>query len=476
VVRRRTFINSSAVLAGAAAIGWGDAPAFGSGEHLTTREREAARRPATVAARQLLFGVENVDPETGMTPRDRVVISWITNSSFAVAIGGRVAYLDTFITRLEVTPGRTPFVIQDLVDAAPRAILIGHGHSDHADNAAYIAARTGATLYASEETCVAMRSDFERMSRDPVIQNDPETRFPTNAELDLVTVTTTGSTPGTQILRLNFLEPFAQVVAFRNLHSIATPPDPSYPRNRLVPQDGVIPVDPRDANLFPPGTPLTPSNPPQRGQMNLRTTAGAGGPVAVFYNITLRGGSNFSLGWQDTIGALREGKGSAWPEGTPADGQRIKDILGRMAPIDWFSAAVGTANFLNNGLRDLVDYHQAARARIFVPNHQTTGGNDVGETKAVVHLAIYLEQLRNMGVPESEWPDIRWTSDPADYVKPMVFDAATPDPVTHQRRRAQIRHFDGFPYAEDASPAGGSTTAATAAAMRNVVNDDESCC
>lgn len=474
-MKRRTLITSGAAVAGAATIGGlsrGSAVA-NEGEDLTTAERATAARPETVAARQLLFGIENVDPKTGLTPRDRVVISWITNSSFAVAIGGRVAYLDTFITRLEVTPGRTPFVIKDLVDAAPRAILIGHGHRDHADNAAYIAAKTGATLYASEETCAAIQRDFERMSNDPAIQDDPVTRFPKGASLDLVTVTTAGSTPGTQILRLNFLEPFAQVVAFRHLHSIATPPDPSYPRNKFVPANGVIPVDSRDAELFPPGTPLTPSNPRQPGQMELRTTTGAGGPVAMFYNITLRSGSNFSLGWQDTIGALREGKGSAWPDGVPADGKRITDILEKMAPVDWFSAAVGTANFLNNGLRDLVDYQRAVKARMFVPNHQTTGGNDVGETKSVVHYAVYLEQLRNMEVPRTEWPDIRWTSDPADYLKPMVFDAATPDASTHQRRRAQLRHFDTFPYAEGVMKSRGAPAVAAPTSDDQAADD---CC
>jgi hypothetical protein len=42
-----------------------------------------------------------------------VIFSWITNASFAVAVKGHVALLDTYVTRLEVTPGRTPFVIQD---------------------------------------------------------------------------------------------------------------------------------------------------------------------------------------------------------------------------------------------------------------------------------------------------------------------------------------------------------------------------
>jgi hypothetical protein len=96
-----------------------------------------------------------------------------------------------------------------------------------------------------------------------------------------------------------------------------------------------------------------------------------------------------------------------WPESTPADGERITDILKIMAPMDFFSAAVGTANFRNNGMRDLIDCQQALRARIFAPNHQTTGGSDVGETKAMTHYAIYLQQLRNMGVPENEWPNSR---------------------------------------------------------------------
>ncbi len=93
----------------------------------------------------------------------------------------------------------------------------------------------------------------------------------------------------------------------------------------------------------------------------------------------------------------------------------------------------------------------------------------MGETKSIVHYAIYLEQLRTMSVPESEWPDIRWTLDPADYLKPLVFDVSTPDPTTHRRRRAQLRHFDRFPYAEDVPGRGGRGTAAAPAAH---VDDD----
>jgi hypothetical protein len=84
---------------------------------------------------------------------------------------------------------------------------------------------TGATLYCSEESSVAFRNNFEVLRSDDDIQGNPETAFPAGVRLNIVPVTTTGSVPGSEILRLNFLEPFAQVVAFRHLHSIAMPYD-----------------------------------------------------------------------------------------------------------------------------------------------------------------------------------------------------------------------------------------------------------
>jgi hypothetical protein len=89
-----------------------------------------------IQARIKIFGLENVDPRTGEIQKDKVVLSWLTHTTMAIAIQGRVVLTDTFIARLETTPGRTPFVIKDIVDLQPEAIFIGHGHGDHADNAA----------------------------------------------------------------------------------------------------------------------------------------------------------------------------------------------------------------------------------------------------------------------------------------------------------------------------------------------------
>ncbi|WP_405770747.1 hypothetical protein OHU34_38300 [Streptomyces sp. NBC_00080] len=190
--RRQLLANSSAALS-AALVGSGVATAPSVGA--VTRSRSAPLPDETVAARIRLFGPEHVDLRSGALPEGRVVFSWLSKSSFAAAVCGRLLYLDTYITRLETQRGRTPLVIADLVDARPDAILLGHDHGDHADNAAYIAARTGATVYASEETCGVMVSDLARMKADPAIQSDRRRRIAPDTVVRTVPVTTAASAP-----------------------------------------------------------------------------------------------------------------------------------------------------------------------------------------------------------------------------------------------------------------------------------------
>jgi hypothetical protein len=408
-------------------------PAFAAALAAATGSVCAQESADTIAARQLIFGREHVDP-TGALPDDKVIFSWLSASAFGAAVEGRVIMLDSYATRLEVEPGRTPFVIADLVALNPEAILIGHGHGDHADNAAYIAAKTGATIYATEETCGVMQTDFDRMAADPLIQEHPERAFPAGASVSCVPVTSAGSTPGTEVLNLPVLEPQACVTAFRHLHSVSVDPDPSFP-----PTPVEIIVDERDEYLFPAGTDLWP-NPrqiphdevePVEGQFNTQTTPSApGGAESVFYSFILRDGTNFSFVWHNTAGALKEGKGNGW-DGTPEDGQRIIGLLDALRPVDVQLGTAATGNFTNNGLRDLIMYQDAMEPGIFIPNHITTGSQAREGSSASVY-AGYLKQLDLMQMPVEERPQIRWLVDPMDYLKPIVFDVDNPawsDPV-----------------------------------------------
>jgi hypothetical protein len=135
--------------------------------------RDHSASEVTVAARQRFFGAENVDPRNGKVRDDRVIFSWITNAGYAVSFRGRVVLLDTYINRFEVPPTsgpdlrRTPFGAQDLIDLHPEAIFLGHGHGDHADNAAYIAKWLNIPIYSTPETCDVMQQDVARMAADP---------------------------------------------------------------------------------------------------------------------------------------------------------------------------------------------------------------------------------------------------------------------------------------------------------------------
>jgi hypothetical protein len=165
------------------------------------------RDAAFIAARQKFFGSENVNDKSGKVREDRVVFSWLTNATFAAAMKGHVVLLDSFVTRLETMPGRTPFVIQDLVDLKPEAIFLGHGHFDHADNAAYIAQETGAVIYATPETCDNMHIDATNNF------NNGFTLVPT---VICKTITDRGSTPGKEIVQINAFEPAVSISEFKN--------------------------------------------------------------------------------------------------------------------------------------------------------------------------------------------------------------------------------------------------------------------
>src|SRR5262249_57402731 len=116
--------------------------------------------------------------------------------------------------------GRTPFTVQDLDDVNPEALFIGHGHFDHADNAAYLSKKTGATIYASPETCDNMQLDAARLAG----------LIGGASTVPCVSLTSRGSLPGSEVVTIHQLEPVATIKAFKHLHSTNTaPPGTSFP-------------------------------------------------------------------------------------------------------------------------------------------------------------------------------------------------------------------------------------------------------
>ena len=388
--------------------------------------------PATIAARQKIFGKENVDARSGDVREDKVIFSWITNASFAASIRGRVVLLDTFVTRLEVQPGRTPFTIQDLVDLDPEALFLGHGHFDHADNAAYLSKKTGATIYASPETCDNMQIDAARLAG----------LIGGASKVPCVSLTSRGSIPGSEVVTIHQLEPIATIKAFKHLHSTNTAPqDTSFPPVVInTPDAGVCAPpcnlpDPRDPAMFPAGT-------SQNSVLDLSTSrVGQGGPISIYYVFRLRGGREFTFAWHNTSGALREGcalpnniAGTNPPQPSqpgqdakgcfgPEVGQKLRNLMSFLGPTDVELGSVVSLGFGINGERDIVDYNSSVAPKIFIPNHVTAVAV---ESSSLEWKVGYRMQQNAMGIPAENRPELYWIVDPNDYLRPIVFDVDDP--------------------------------------------------
>jgi len=392
-----------------------------------------------IVARQKIFGIENVDANTGAIKKDKIIFSWLGHISGAVSFMGRVIMMDTYVPRLEVTPGRTPYVIKDIIDMKPEAAFISHGHGDHADNAAFIAAKTGAKLYMSPEACGTAQIALARMKADPFMQADPFFAIPPSTTISCTGITTPGSTPGTQLIRITQLEPFVCINGFRALHSQAVPVDPDWGDRPVVDTP-----DPRDPTLFPVGVSLTPPNNPalrQPGQQDLRQGNGPGGPDQIDYQFVVRSGYNFTILFNSSVGAMKEGIGSNWLNGTPADGQRLLGLARSLPNTDLNFATLSSGNTDHNAWRDAVYWAEAVRPKIMTTGHAPVGA-------ALQYYSGFLDQLKLMeqpknawpGFPRDKWPIVRNHTDPTDVLKPEVY--STLDPAWFSPEKAgRIQQF-----------------------------------
>lgn len=375
-----------------------------------------------VKARQKVFGVENVNATTGAVKKDLVVFSWLGHNTGAVAFHGRVFLIDSYIARLETTPGRTPLVIKDIVDLKPEGIFVGHGHGDHADNAAFIAAKAGTRLYMSPEACGTAQNALTRMKNDAFMQADPWFAIPASTTIECNGMTSAGSVPATEVTRVTQFDPQVCVLAYRALHSTSVPVDPEWGLRTVVDTP-----DPNDAQWFPPGVRLTPSNPRQLGQQDLRQGSGPGGTDQINYVFVSRLGYNFTIHANVSIGALKEGIGSNF-RGTPADGQRLLSLVGQRLPVtDLLFTTLDSGNLTNNAWRDHVIWTEAIRPKVLTTGHVPVGA-------AMQYYAGFKDQLAFMeqprgswpGFPRSAWPQIRNHTDPTDILKPQVYNTGDP--------------------------------------------------
>ena len=379
----------------------------------------------TIAARARFFGAENVDTRNGEVRADRVIFSWVTNASLAVSIRGRIVLLDTYINRPELPPAaaaadlrRSPISIQELVALTPEAIFLGHGHGDHADNAAYIAKQLNIPIYSSPETCDVMQADVQRMFNDPNLVNGGVRIIPNGLPVKCISSISRASIPGSEIVNIHQLDSVACIVAFKHIHSATVPTDPNFPLVAVNPDS-----DPRENSLYPRLVSLTPGPTPVSGQMNLTTTGfgsipgSPGGPISIFYQFILDDANNFTFVWHNTTGPLKEGVGSDPGLPSPAVGAKLFAIMDSLPQTDVELGSIVSLGVGTNGVRDPILYQQHIRPQVYIPIHETDA---TPISSSLRYKNAYLQAVVAANVPVR--PEIRWMVDPDDFVRPMVYD------------------------------------------------------
>jgi len=186
--------------------------------------------------------------------------------------------------------------------------------------------------------------------------------------------------------------------------------------------------DPRDPALFPPGQPL-------QQVMDIRTLGGgAGGPIEMGFAFTVKGENNFRFLWHNSSGALREGcalpnndaAGNPFEPGQakngcfgPAVGAQVSKLLESLRPVDVQLGSVVSLGFGINGERDIVDYITHINPKVFIPIHTTAVAV---ESSSLEWRDGFFKQLDAMSIPDEARPEVDWLVDPADYIRPRVFD------------------------------------------------------
>jgi hypothetical protein len=379
----------------------------------------------TIAARARFFGEENIDVRSGEVRADRVIFSWVTNASLAVSIRGRIVLLDTYINRPELPPAvgaadlrRSPISVQELVALAPEAIFLGHGHGDHADNAAYIAKQLNIPIYSSPETRDVMQADVQRMFTDPNLVNGGARIIPNGLPVKCISPISRASIPGSEIVNIHQLDSVACIVAFKHIHSATVPTDPNFPLVAVNPDS-----DPRENSLYPRLVSLTPGPTPVSGQMNLTTTGfgsipgSPGGPISIFYQFILDDANNFTFVWHNTTGPLKEGVGSDPGLPSPAVGAKLFAIMDSLPQTDVELGSIVSLGVGTNGVRDPILYQQHIRPQVYIPIHETDA---TPISSSLRYKNAYLQAVVAANVPVR--PEIRWMVDPDDFVRPMVYD------------------------------------------------------
>ncbi|MBW3661657.1 MAG: MBL fold metallo-hydrolase [Actinobacteria bacterium] len=327
---------------------------------------------AAVAARNELLG-------PGWDDRGAVTLYWYGVSSFIVSLGGHVFLFDAWEI-IGLHADYSPVGREDLAAIEPEAILIGHGHFDHAADAGYVAGRTGAVVVGSEEICDTAKEDAARDGNE-------------DAFTCVITGTMDEPPPGTtQELRL--FSDLAPVTVLQHLHSAATPPgednepDPFLPVGDPAPYIEQLNDDPEALLRF------------------LETLGDEQGGTWAYH---FRVGEHFTLYLGDSAG----------PIFTSTEVQEALDSF--PGCIDVMANAILGFDQPVSGLQDPRLYVEHGHPKVFIPTHA-----DAWAPVISAGQASYVDEFEAQMALLEHPPEVLWLFDPEDYLEAVRFELDDP--------------------------------------------------
>lgn len=330
--------------------------------------REEPVQNAVAVARAKFFGKKNVNMDTGAVRKDRILFSWFSVSSYAVAVNGHVFLLDAWVARGSHS-NYVPTSPREVSLLQPEYIFIGHGDFDHAADAAEIASLSGATIVGTPEHCDSIQSQ-------------------TKKKLRCIAVAPRGATPGIRT-DLNGLIPGVEISAVVHIHSSVESPEPA---------EGYLPCPPLWNALDTAEHPPTPED--MQHLFNHLPDARGGNLLYQFrFN-------DFSFAHHDTTGKIDK------------DAPAAVEAFERLPETDVQFGSVLAFGQVTNCLRSLGRYIDALDPKVYAAMHHDNFTYFIGANAEDLEPLVRAELAR---IPKKDRPELLYSYDPIDYLDASLF-------------------------------------------------------
>lgn len=323
------------------------------------------------AARDRLLGPGATDPA-------QVKLWWFGVAGFIASMGGHLFLFDAWEI-IGAHADYSPVSRDDLVAIKPEAILVGHGHFDHAGDLGYVAGRTGALVVAGEQTCLN--------AREQAAGDGNQDKF----QCLLLGNVTTPEMGTVQTIKLwADAEP---ITVLRHTHSAQDPSDLAAGNLPLVFVPDIL------TYLMYPNTDAEETARFVQTLDDESSAPPAGGTWA--YHLK-RG--DFTLLWHNSAGPIAEGKLKA---------AEINCALDSFpACVDVQYGTIVGFGAVTSGLRDVGLYVRSAHPKVQVPNHHDAWAPAVGPG-AESYEVQWRAEIASMPNP----PELDYLNDPEDYLR-----------------------------------------------------------